>query len=166
VQQHLISYPIISDSVTTFRANAYGAKYLALTSAGMETFGKPLLTYLSKSYQYVSPYVQRADSLGDLTLSILDSRFPAVKKQTGELYHEGRSIIFFPLNKGSKGKNYMFTVYGNEKRKFGRDGLVGYGMATIGTVLVASGDAYKWVSEFLASHEAEVKEVQVVDEKF
>jgi hypothetical protein len=113
VQQHLIFFPIISDSVTTFRANPYGAKCLALTSAGIERFGKPLLSYLSKSYQYVSPYVQMADALGDSTLSILESRFPAVKKPTGELYNE---IIFFPLNKGSKGKNYMLSVFGKEKK--------------------------------------------------
>jgi hypothetical protein len=57
-----------------------------------------------------------ADELGDSTLSILESRFPAVRKPTGELYNE---IIFFPLNKGnkgSKGKNYMLSVFGKEKK--------------------------------------------------
>lgn len=146
---HLVSFPVVSDSISTFKSNPYGAKSLDLTTAGYERLGKPLLPYLSGPYQYVSPYVQRADSLGDSTLSSLEAHFPVVKKPTGELYEGGRSIVFFPLRKGSEGKDYVVGVFGAEKKKSSQDGLVGYGLALIGTGLVVGSDAFKWVSGYL-----------------
>jgi hypothetical protein len=161
--QHLISFPVISDSISTFKSNPYGAKSLDLTSAGFERIGKPLLPYLAKPYQYVSPYVQKADSLGDSTLSTLEARFPVVKKPTGELYHDGRAVVFFPLRKGAEGKEYVVGVFGSEKKKAGQEGLVGYGWALLSTGLVVSNDAFHWVSGYIAGQKAEAKEV--VNEK-
>jgi len=146
---HLTSYPVVSDSISAFKTNPYGAKSLDLTTASLHRL-QPLLPYLARPYQFVSPYVQKADSLGDATLSSIDARFPAVKKPAGEWYSEGREIVLFPLRKGNEGKEYVLSVFGVEKKKVGQDGLVSYGKALIGTGLVVSGDAYKWVSEYLA----------------
>lgn len=158
-QQHLFSYPIISDSITTFKANPYGAKSLSLTSTGYEKFGKPILPYLSKPYEYVSPYVKKADSLGDSTLSTIDSKFPVVKKPTGELFDDGKKIVFFPLKKGNEGKDYVVGVYGSEVKKVGGEGIVTWGKAAIATGLVVGSDAVGWLQGFLAGKKAEVKEV-------
>lgn len=156
---HLISYPVISDSISTFKSNPYGAKSLDLTSTTYEKLGKPLLPYFSKPYQYVSPYVAKADSLGDSTLSTLESKFPVVKKPTNELYSEGKSIVFFPLKKGSEGKDYVFKTYNSEVKNVGGDGLLTYGKAAIGTTLRVGGDVYHWAAGFLSAKKAEAKEV-------
>jgi len=156
---HLISYPFISDGITTFKSNPYGAKSLSLTTSISHKFADPLLPYLSKPYQYVSPYITKADSLGDSTLSTIDSKFPVVKKPTGELIDNGKAIVFFPLKKGSEGKEYVYGVYGSEVKKVGGDGIVTWGKAAIATGLVVGGDAYGWLSGFLAGKKAEAKEV-------
>merc|ERR1711977_800801 len=75
---HLISYPVISDSISTFESNPYGAKSV---------------------------------SLGDSALSPTDPKFPVVKKPTGELIDNGKAIVFFPLKKGTEGKEYVVGVF-------------------------------------------------------
>jgi len=156
---HLYSYPVISDSISTFKSNPYGAKSLDLTTAGYEKLGKPLLPYLSKPYEYVSPYVKKADSIGDSTLSTIDSKFPYVRKPTGEIYDEGKAIVFYPLKVGNEGKEYVFGVFGSEKKKVGGEGIVTYGKAVVATGLVVSSDALSWLSAFLSRKKAEAKEV-------
>jgi len=156
---HLYSYPVISDSISTFKSNPYGAKSLDLTSAVYEKTGKPLLPYLSKPYEYVSPYVKKADSIGDSTLSTIDSKFPYVKKPTGEIFDEGKAIVFYPLKVGTEGKEYVFGVFGSEKKKVGGEGIVTYGKAVVATGLVVSSDALSWLSAFLSRKKAEAKEV-------
>merc|ERR1712000_350722 len=54
---HLISYPVISDSISTFKSNPYGAKSLSITTSLSHQLADPLLPYLTKPYQYVSPYI-------------------------------------------------------------------------------------------------------------
>jgi len=156
---HLISYPVISDSISTFKSNPYGAKSLDITTTTFDRLGKPFLPYLSKPYEYVSPYVKKADSLGDSTLSTIDSKFPVVKKPTGELYDEGKSFVFFPLKKGTEGKEYLFGTYKGEVKKVGGDGLVTYGKAAVSTGLIVGGDAFTWITAFLKGKKAEAKEV-------
>jgi hypothetical protein len=156
---HLFSYPVISDSISTFKSNPYGAKSIDLTSAGYEKLGKPFLPYLAKPYEYVSPYVKKADSIGDHTLSTLESKFPVVKKPTGELYDEGKAIVFFPLKKGTEGKDYVLSVWGGEKKKVGGEGIVTYGKAALSTSLIVSSDAYHYLATFFSKKATEAKEV-------
>jgi len=159
---HLFSYPVISDSISTFKSNPYGAKSLSLTSASYtkaSELTKPIHPYLLTPYQYVSPYIHRVDTLGDNTLSTLDNHFPVVKKPTGEIYDEGKKIVFFPLKVGNEGKEYVFSVFGSEKKKVGGEGIVTYGKAVVATGLVVSSDALGWLSAFLSRKKAEAKEV-------
>lgn len=155
---HLFSYPVISDSVDTFKSNPYGAKSIDFTTHTYEKLGKPFLPYLAKPYQYVSPYVARADSLGDSTLSTLDSRFPVVKKPTGELIDDGKALVFFPLKKGHEGKDYVLGVWGGEKKKVGGEGIVTYGKAALATSLVVGTDAYTYLATFFSKKGTEAKE--------
>jgi len=156
---HLISYPLISDSISTFKSNPYGAKSIDLSTQGYNTIAKPVLPYFSKPYQYVSPYITKADSIGDSTLSTLDSKFPVVMKPTGELYSDGKAIVFFPLKKGTEGKEYVFGVYGSEKKKVGGEGLVTSGKAALATGLIVSSEAVSFIMSFLQQKKAEAKEV-------
>jgi len=161
---HLISYPLISDSISTFKSNPYGAKSLDLTTSTytkLYELNKPLLPYLNKPYQYVSPYISAADSKLDTTLSTIDSKFPfsELKKPSGEVFEDGKKIVFFPLKKTNETKDYVFGVFGNEKKKVGQDGVVGYGKALVGTGLTVGTDTYQWISGFLAGKKAETKEI-------
>lgn len=160
---HLFSYPLISDSISTFKSNPYGQKSLDLTQASYDKFAAPILPYFSKPYQYVSPYVKKADTLGDSTLQTLDTRFPAVKKPTGELYSEGKSLVFFPIKVGNDGKEYVFGTYSKEVDKTKKEGLVGYGKAVVSTGLIVGSDTLAWVSEFWQGKKQQAKEVK--DEK-
>lgn len=156
--QHLVSYPVINDSITSFKSHPYGAKSLSLTSQGYEKLGAPLLPYLSKPYEYVSPYVKKADSLGDSTLSSLDTRFPAVKKPTSELYQDAQYVVFFPLIKGTEGKEYVLSTYKGEVKKVGGEGVVTYGKAAVGTGFKVAGDSWAWLNSFVAPAKEQAKE--------
>ncbi|KAI9746083.1 MAG: hypothetical protein M1818_000764 [Claussenomyces sp. TS43310] len=156
---HLTSYPVISDSISTFKSNPYGQKSLDLADQGYNTFAKPVIPYFSKPYQYVSPYVSKVDSIGDSTLSKVDSKFPAVKKPTGELYDNGKGIVFFPLRKTLEGKDYVLSTYNSEYKKVGGEGLVTLGKAAVTTTLIVSSDALSWLSNFLSAKKTQAKEV-------
>jgi len=156
---HLTSYPVISDSISTFKSNPYGAKSLDLTATGYEKFGKPFIPYLQKPYQYVSPYVAKADELGDSTLSTLESKFPSVKKPTDELINDGKSLVFYPVTIGNEGKDYVLSKYNGEVKKTQDQGLVGYGKAVVATGLIVSSDALHWLGNFLSQKKKQTKEV-------
>jgi len=155
---HLYSFPVVNDSITTFKKNPYGAKSLDLTSQGYEKLGKPLLPYLAGPYEYVSPYVKKADSIGDSSLFTLESKFPVVKKPTGELYEHAQSIIYFPLKKGSEGKDYVFSTYKGEVKKVGGESFVTYGIAAFGTGIIVTKESLNWLTQFLSAKKTETKE--------
>jgi len=92
--------------------------------------------------------------MGDSTLSTVDSKFPTIKKPTNELYDEAKAIVFFPLKKTNETKDYVLGVYGSEKKKVGRDGIVTYGKAAISTSLVITSDTLSWLSNFLSAKKA------------
>jgi len=156
---HLFSYPIISDSISTIKSNSYGSKTIDFSQTSYDKISKPILPYLSTPISYITPYAKKADSIGDSTLSTIDSKFPVVKKPTGELYDEGKAFVFFPLKKGTEGKDYVLGVYGSEKKKVGGEGLVTYGKAALATGLIVTSDTIGWISSFLAQKKQQAKEV-------
>lgn len=156
--QHLLKYPVINDSVKTFKENSYGQKSIQLGDSAYKTFAQPVLPYFSKPYQYVSPYVKKADSFGDTTLSKVDARFPIVKKPTGELYADAKSVVFFPYRKGMESKDHFVTTYSDEYKKVGGDGIVTYGKALISTTIIITSETVSWVGEFLTAKKAEAKD--------
>jgi hypothetical protein len=96
--------------------------------------------------------VRRADSLGDKALGRVDETFPAIRKPTGELYADAKSIVFFPLNKG-------LDTYGQERKKLGGgDGVITYSKALVSTAFVLSAETLAWVGGFLAAKKQEVSE--------
>ncbi|KAG4035179.1 hypothetical protein MFRU_002g05200 [Monilinia fructicola] len=155
---HLTSYPLIHDSISTFKSYPYGQRSIDLTTTSYEKFGKPFIPYLQKPYQYVSPYVAKADEFGESTLSTIDSKFPAVKKPTGELYSDGKYFVFYPITKGNEGKEYVLGKYNSEVKKTEDQGIVGYGKAVVSTGLIVSSEAFQWLSQFLSAKKAEAKE--------
>jgi hypothetical protein len=153
--QHLASYPVIFDSLTTLKTNPYLSKPISLTTSSLSHL-TPLLPYIRKPLSYAQPYISRADSLGDSTLSSLETRFPVVKKPTGEIYNEGKEIVFFPLKVGSEGREYVLGVWGSERKKE-EGGVFGLGRAVIATGFVVGGEVVGWVSGYFGGKKEEVK---------
>ena len=74
------------------------------------------------------------------------------------MYRDGKSIVFFPVNKGVEGKDYVLGTYHKEVKKVGGDGVLTYGKAAVGTGFVVLGDSLGWLSSFLSKKKAEGKE--------
>ncbi|KAI0556069.1 hypothetical protein F4680DRAFT_92367 [Xylaria scruposa] len=155
---HITGYPVVNDSIAYFKKNPYGQKSIELSDSAYQTFAKPILPYLNKPYQYVSPYVKKADAIGDDALSKIDERIPSLKKPTDELVSDGKAIIFFPVRKGLETKNHVFDVYNSEYKKVGGEGLVTSGKALISAGLVVTSEALTWVGDVFRASKVQAKE--------
>lgn len=155
--QHLMSYPVIKDGVSTFKGNQLGQKSIQLSDSAYQTFAKPVLPYFTRPYEYVSPYVKKADSIGDQTLGKIDQHFPVVNKSTGELYADAKTIVFLPYRMSMEGKNHFAKTYSDQYKKSGEAGIVTSGKALVNTALVLSSETIMWVSDFINGKKAEVK---------
>jgi hypothetical protein len=106
------------------RTNDYGQWSIKLGDSTYKTFAAFVIPWLSKPYEYVSPYITKADSFGDKTLNSLDEHFPTVKKPTAELYNDIKGIILLPYHRGLGGLNHIFAGLLNrvqEERTAGPD---------------------------------------------
>jgi len=161
--EHLLNYPVINDGVTTFKSNPYGQKSIELSDSAYKTFAQPVMPYFSKPYQYVSPYVKKVDDLGDKTLCKVDEKFPIVKKPTGQLYDDAKSIVLFPIRIGQSGKEHVISTYDAEVKKVGGDNIVTYGKALLTTALILTTEAITTASNFLGAKKDDAK--ATLDEK-
>ncbi|KAL4880069.1 MAGE family-domain-containing protein [Aspergillus karnatakaensis] len=160
--EHLTSYPVVSDSITVYKTNKYGAKSLEFADKGYG-IAKPYLPYLSKPYGYVAPYVARADSLGDQGLHRVDSTFPFIKEDTSTLKSTIYDTAYYPLRLAGDVKNHLFSTYGDEYKKCGGDGIVASGKAIITTSLVLSQESLAFISSLLQQKKAQVKDLAPAD---
>lgn len=157
--KHLASYPIVSDSIATFKGNKYGAKSIEYADQGYTRLAKPILPYFSRPYGLVSPYLVKADTLGDKGLSHIDDRFPIIKEDTEKLrtsLYDGANI---PVRLVGDAKTHLVDLYGTEYKKCGGDGLFASGKAVITTSLVLSQESLAFVSSLLQSTKEQAKEV-------
>ncbi|PHH76660.1 hypothetical protein CDD83_4232 [Cordyceps sp. RAO-2017] len=153
--QHLLNYPLIHDGITSFKSNAYGQRSIQLGDSAYQTLARPVMPWFAKPMAYLSPYVRKADSLGDKTLDRLDERFPLVKKSTSELYRDTRSLILLPYNKGLEGRDHVVDIYAAEVKKADQQGLVAQGKAAVTTALVVSNETLSWLGSLLHAKKAE-----------
>jgi hypothetical protein len=63
------------------------------------------------------------------------------------------------VRKGNETREYVWGVFGRERRKVAQEGVVGYGKAVLGTGIVVGQETLGWLSGFLAGKKKEVKEV-------
>jgi len=155
---HLTSYPVVSDGITTYKSNVYGAKSISLTLDAYNRFFVPVEPYLKGPYSYIAPYLAKADSLGDQGLSKLDSSVPIVKEETATLKEKVTGVAFFPFKLGAQGKEYVFKTFEEEKKKTGEDkGVVPLAKALWSTEVKVAADTFQWIADFLSAKKEEAK---------
>ena len=157
--QHLTSYPVVSDSISTFKSTAAGQKSINLADNTYKSLAPHILPYAQGPYNYVAPYVAKADSVAADGLIRVDQRFPIVKQETENIKNSVLSLVFLPLRLMAETREYVFKTYGNEYKKCGGDGYVAGGKAMITTGLVVTSDGLGWLSGFLQAKGQEAKEV-------
>ncbi|KAL6707606.1 hypothetical protein ACN47E_003956 [Coniothyrium glycines] len=131
VLSHLQSYPVVHDSVETFKTNPYGSKALGLAQNTYSRLVAPFHPYLATPYSYVHPYLTRADQIGDNTLSKLETHLPIVKEDTSKV----KEVALSPYK-------YLASTWQDEYKKTQReDGLVKTGIVVLSTELKIVSDA-------------------------
>jgi hypothetical protein len=156
--EHLLAYPVVNDGVSTFKSNPYGQRSIELGDSAFRTFAAPFLPYFSKPFQYVSPYVKKADDLGDKTLSKVDEKFPIVKKPTNEIFNDAKTIALFPLRVTQTGKEHVFNTYEVEFKKVDGKGVASIGKAAITTAFILTTETLTTISSYLNNRGKEAKE--------
>ncbi|MCJ1371924.1 hypothetical protein MMC20_003144 [Loxospora ochrophaea] len=155
---HIVSYPVVSDSIETFKSNPYGQKSISIAEHGYKSFVAPILPYAQGPYGYVKPYVHRADELADGGLKKVDETFPVVKQDTQQIKGTVIDLAFMPLRMAGEGKNYVLKTYSSEYKKCGGDGIIAGGKAIITTSLIMTSDSLGWLSSFLNTKKEQTKE--------
>lgn len=153
--QHLTSYPAVSDGITYFKQNPYGKKSLDLSQTGYEKFLSPFVPYAKRPYGYVQPYVSKADSIGSNILGTVDQKFPIVKQDTEKIKGTVMDYAYTPFRLVGDGKNYLLDTYSSEYKKCGGDGYVAGSKAFVTTGLVVTSDTFAWMGTFLGQKKEE-----------
>ncbi|KAF2478236.1 uncharacterized protein BDR25DRAFT_207931 [Lindgomyces ingoldianus] len=156
VLSHLQSYPVVHDSVEFYKTHPYGAKSLSLVHNTYARFIAPLHPYLQTPYSYLSPYLTRADELGDTGLSKVEDKFPIVKEDTSKLKETVQSYAFLPLKLAGQGKAYLLSTWNDEYSKTrGEKGLLKSAKAIVSTELKIGHDGYTLVMQYLSKGKQE-----------
>lgn len=157
--QHLTSYPVVSDSISTFKSNPYGQKSLSLADQGYNSLIAPFLPYAQRPYGYVKPYVAKADSLAEGGLTKVDHTFPIVKEDTQKIKSSVLNLALLPFRVAGSSKDYVYNTYSGEYKKCGGDGFISGGKALITTGLVVTSDTLSFLSSFVGQKKEQTKEV-------
>lgn len=149
-QQHVTSYPLVSDLLQFYQNNSLGAKSIQAIHSIYHTFAEPVVPYLQTPYSIAHPYLQRADSFGDESLTTIDNHFPALKSTNYEKLKSGAvSVAYYPFEVAGKTKNYVFTTYEDESKKVGGEGVVAFGKSVVSTELRIVSEAMQATAEFI-----------------
>lgn len=151
-EQHLTSYPVVSSGIKTYTSNSYGQKSISVTQDLYARFFAPFTPYLQTPYSIISPYLAKADSLGDKGLSELDKRVPIIKSETSELQEKGKEYVTWPYT-------YLMGTWEDEYKKTKGEGVVKSVKAVVSTELKVTLDAWHFLVEFLRRKGAEGKKV-------
>jgi len=152
---HLTSYPLVSDSLSFYVNNPYGAKSVNLVNEAYKKFLVPVEPYLKTPYSFVAPYLEKADSLGDKGLSKVDSTFPIVKEETSSLKEKVKGLPLVPYSTAISAKDYVFKTYQDESSKVGGSGVVPFAKSVVSTELKIGSDAFNYITSFLVAKKDE-----------
>jgi len=162
---HLTSFPVVSDTISTYKTNPYGAKSLSLFNSAYTRFDsmlyKPVAPYLRTPISYVTPYIAKADSLGDSGLSSLESRFPIVKENTAALREKAQGYTGYPFKLYDDGKNNLFQIYSEEYSKYEKQGygkMVGRARAAVDTEIRVISTVVQYGTDWLLQVQKKAEE--------
>lgn len=152
---HATSYPVVNDSIETFKSHPYGKKSLEIADGAYQKFGKPVEGYLETPYSYVKPYVNKADELADAGLGHVDERFPIVKEDTHTVIDTAKSYAFWPYS-------YLYSTWDDEYKKTASHnnrgpGLTTSALALLSTELKIASDFFQAIADFLGPRYEESK---------
>lgn len=163
---HFVSYPIISDSISTFKTYPLGQRSIDITHSAYCTFIAPLSPYLSKA----APYVTRADELAESGLGKIEERFPIVKEPTENIKNTVVDTIGYPRKlvgevyvRGSDlakdTKEYVFSIYGDElaRQDNTKGGYIPKAKAGVTTGLVVSSELMGAIAAYLGNKKDQAK---------
>lgn len=165
---HFVSYPIISDSISTFKTYPLGQRSIDITHSAYCTFIAPLSPYLSKA----APYVTRADELAETGLGKIEERFPIVKEPTENIKNTVVGTIGYPRRlvgevyvRGSDlakdTKEYVFSIYGDELARQDssekKGGYIPRAKAGVTTGLVVSSELMNAIAAYLGNKKDQAK---------
>ncbi|KAH6656568.1 hypothetical protein BKA67DRAFT_552338 [Truncatella angustata] len=155
---HITGYPVVNDALLYYKSNPYGKKSIEIGDSAYQIFGKPIVPYLAKPYEYVSPYVKRADHLGAGALDRIDKKIPILKESTENIQAKSKQVVFYPVVKTRETTDHLFSVYNSEFKKVGGQGIVTTGKALISTGLVLTTEALNWFGDILRASKEKAKE--------
>ncbi|KAK4152882.1 hypothetical protein C8A00DRAFT_44118 [Chaetomidium leptoderma] len=127
--RHLLTLPAVQDGVRAFKGHPLGKMSIQLSNSAYQVVASPVFSLLNKPFAYVSPYIQRADELGDQTLSKVEKNYPVVKKSSPEVIQEARDAVYAPIK-------YVTEVYNGAYKKTGGGHVVASGKAAAKTMVV------------------------------
>ena len=164
--QHLTSYPVISDTISAYQSNYYGAKSIDLVDYAHSHYIDPVLESKQgkQAQSYIHPYAAKADSLGEEGLKRVETHFPLIKEDTATVRETVISFILtpvtLPLSYARWGYDWLNETYANEVKSAGGEkaGLIAQGKALVSTGLVVVGESASWVREMLAKAKKESEE--------
>jgi hypothetical protein len=160
--EHLKSYPLVADGITTFSSHPIGQKTISLSSSAYSRLIAPLSPYLSKAY----PYVNKADELADESLGKIDARFPIVKESTENIKGVVVDAVGYPrrvvaevIVRGQdfakEKQEYVFKVYEDEFSKMAEEekkgGYIPKAKAGVTTGFVVSSELMSAIANYLGS---------------
>jgi len=161
---HLVSYPVINDSVEVFKSNKYGQKSIELSNTVYQTVANNAGPYLARPFEIVKPYVKAADDFGDKILNKLDEKFPAVKTPTEDIIGGARAFVTLPFRLGNAGKERVLNTYNSEYKKQGNNNHPAtVTKAAVTTTLIISTDALTTLTNYLGPKKEEAK--QAINER-
>lgn len=152
---HITSYPVVSDSIETYKSNPYGKKSIEVADNVYSRFGKPVEPYLETPYSYAKPYLQKADQLADSGLATVESHFPIVKEDTNTIIDTTKSYVFWPYN-------YLSNTWSDEYHKTAKHngrgpGITTSALAIVSTELRIASDFFQKVADILGPKYQESK---------
>ncbi|KAK4166213.1 hypothetical protein QBC43DRAFT_21774 [Cladorrhinum sp. PSN259] len=155
--RHLLAFPTVQDGVRTYKNTTLGQKSLEIGGAAYQGLANNILPFFRKPYEYISPYVERVDAVGDQALSKLEEKFPVVKKPASEIIEDTKKIVLFPLRISQSGREYVFAVYQSEANKIEGNPVIVHGKAAIVTAITLATESLIAAKDFMTNTKEEFK---------
>jgi len=164
--EHIVSYPTVKDTLDVLKKNPIGQKSIEISDAAYGTFVKPFFPFFETPASYAKPYIVKVDEFGNIILTKFDEKIPILKTETKDVKSAVLGYINWPFEKAGEVKQYVFSTYSDEYKKYGGDGIVAGGTALMGSSLVITSDVLHAITSFLIAKkdEAEAEFKQLTDE--